>query len=106
MLGMDIDQSVGERLQFLQGHHAVIHKRTTLAVSVQFSSYDALVKLRLDDALVLAVRDRFAVRSGTQHQGQGAKYDTLTRARLAGHDREARLKIYIQSADQGIILYV
>ena len=67
---MDIDQFISQHLEFLQRHHAVVHKRTTLAVGVELTPDNAFIKLRFDDTFVLAVCDGLAVRTCTENQCQ------------------------------------
>ena len=77
MLRVDIYQPVRQRFQFLQSDYAVIHKRPTFAVGIQFTPYNNLrctlflvllyLKDGFNDTFVLAVRDGLAVCPGTHY---------------------------------------
>ena len=106
VLRVDIYQFVRQDLQFLQGHDAVIDERATLAVGVQLTTDDTVVKRRLNDTFILPVRDGFAVRPGAQYQRQCTEDNTLTGTGLTCQHRETLAEIDIQMADQGVVLYV
>ncbi len=126
MLGMYVNEPVGERLDDRQGHRLIVDERTgasgtvkdtadsyLTAVPIQVGRLHPLLKLRvlcyaeesLNHTGVTGLPYHGRLRLGTKHERKGAEKNGLSGSRLACNNHKTRRKINLQRVYQDVISY-